>query len=120
MKTVDNDLIVPCDVDCTLIDYKIDDKDPRLLIEVGLVPGKEIKVFPILEHIQMLKNMKASQAYILIWSGSGYAWAKHIIDKLQLNDYVDLIMSKPSWYIDDTPAEEWMKRLYRYEPYKRD
>lgn len=119
MKTIENDLIVPIDTDLTLIDYNIDDKNPNDLVEVGLIPGKTIKIYPIKEHIQTLKNMKASGAYILVWSGTGHAWAAHIVKKLGLEDYVDVIMSKPKWYIDDCPADEWMKRMYRYKPYIR-
>lgn len=117
MKIINNDLIVPCDVDLTLIDYNIKDKIFSELVKVGLIKGKEIWVYPIKDHIETIKNMKASGAYILVWSGTGHAWAAHIVKKLGLEKYVDIIMSKPKWYIDDCSADEWMKRMYRYKPY---
>lgn len=119
MLFIEKETVVPIDVDMTLIDYNTEGKDKRDLIQVGLVPGKEIWIYPIKEHIDQIKNFRAGNFYIIIWSGSGAAWAKHIIDKLGLTDYVDMIIRKPSWYVDDTPAEEWMKRLYRYPPYMR-
>jgi phosphoglycolate phosphatase-like HAD superfamily hydrolase len=115
---IKNDLIIPCDVDKTLIDYDIKGKDERELVELGLPGCNKIKVFPIHDHIEMLKNMASSNGYIIVWSGSGYSWAKHVLEKLGLLAYVDQIVSKPRWYLDDVSADEWMKRLYIYKKYQ--
>jgi len=108
-------LPVPFDCDFTLIEYDIEQKPKEDLIQVGLIPGKEIYVYPIKKHIQVLKNMKASNFFIIVWSGSGREWAEHLVKKLQLNEYVDCIMDKPRFYIDDEDANNWMKRLYYYK-----
>ena len=114
---INHPTIVPFDTDLTLIDYSVNGRDPKDLVKIGLIPGKEILVYPIKESIDMLKNMYASKFYIIVWSASGVDWAKHVVKRLKLEDYVDMIITKPRFYVDDTDADEWMKRLYRYPPY---
>jgi phosphoserine phosphatase len=104
---IKKETIAPFDCDMTLIDYDIDGRDKADLVKMGLNPIKK--------HIQTLINMKAGDFYIIVWSASGSAWAKHVVEKLGLNDYVDLVISKPRFYTDDEDARNWMKRLYYYK-----
>lgn len=112
MKTIENDIIVPFDVDGTLLDYNIEGVPESELIDIGMNPEFVIKVRPLKEHVQRVKNHKASNHFIIVWSGSGHGWAEHVVKTLGLEKYVDLVISKPRWCYDDVPSEEWMKRLF--------
>lgn len=69
-------------------------------------------VVPYYEHIALLKQFKAQGKYIVVWSQGGYKWAEAVVDALGLRSEVDLIMTKPEYYVDDLPASEWTERLY--------
>ena len=114
---VNQETVVPFDCDKTLIDYSTEGAHPNQLIKIGLIPGEEIIVARIEEHIQMMKNMYAAKMFVIVWSASGWEWAAHIVKKLGLTKYVSLVMSKPKFYVDDIPAESFMKRLYNYPKY---
>lgn len=107
-----NSVVVMFDIDATMISYNIKNTDPSKLITVGLNKNHKIQVEPIEEHIQRLKNHKASNHFVGVWSGSGWKWAYHILEKLNLLQYVDFISEKMRWTYDDTPLEEWCKRMY--------
>lgn len=67
---------------------------------VFLVPNEEV--------INNLKQNKATGGAIVVWSAGGYLWAEEVVKVLGLKDQVDLIMSKPTRYVDDLPCTEWM------------
>lgn len=118
MKVIKNPIIVPFDVDATLVSYDVEGYDKRDLIKVGLSKKNQIWVKPIDVHVQRVKNHKASGHLIIVWSGSGYEWAQHIVEKLGLTQYVDIITVKPKWTYDDSPFDSWCKRLFLFEEKK--
>lgn len=112
MKTIENELTFFCDVDETLVCWLNADENNGILI-VDPNDGVENWVRPHLPNIKVLKNKKARGCFTVIWSAGGYAWAKTVIEALELQDYVDLIMTKPVAYMDDKHANEFMgERIY--------
>lgn len=51
--------------------------------------------------IEDLKLCKARGHVVVVWSQGGSRWAGKVINKLGLDSYVDIVMAKPSWYVDD-------------------
>lgn len=112
---IDSELITFFDCDDTLVmwdnkywepgDGKIELTEPYDAGTVYLRPHKA--------HISLLKKFKARNYTIIVWSGNGAQWAKEVIKRLELESYVDVIMSKPIKFVDDLPAEEILtSRIY--------
>lgn len=73
-----------------------------------------VKIVPIMEHVKLLKEFAARDFFIVVWSDGGAEWAKEVVELLNLTNFVDLVLSKPLWYIDDREANDWvMKRVYK-------
>ena len=95
------------DVDDTLIMWECDPDDPTVLYIDGL------KCRPHLKHIELLKNLKAIGWNIVIWSQGGADHAANVIKHLELEKYVDVVMSKPEMIVDDLPWDaQYIKRKY--------
>lgn len=113
MNIINNERVTCYDVDETLI---IHTKNDARLNNTPYIEDKRIneKFYykPYTEHIQLLKQMKARGQFIIVWSAGGYEWARMVIEELGLQDYVDLIMTKPSAYVDDKDANDFMERIY--------
>jgi hypothetical protein len=41
-----------------------------------------------------------------VWSAGGHEWAEKAVRMLGIEEYVDVVMSKPAWWIDDLPANK--------------
>ena len=69
------------------------------------------------DHVKQIKSHKNRGFTVFIWSGNGSAWAKKVIEALELQDYVDFYMTKPVKFFDDLPAQEVLVNRV-YLPYK--
>lgn len=102
------------DVDQTLVFSKIDvelaniDTNYWTIIEIN---GLEWYVHP--QHVRLLKEFSARGFTNIVWSAGGAAWAAKIITELNLQPYVDLVLDKPSFFVDDKSAEEFMPESLR-------
>ncbi len=100
------------DVDDTLVMWNKPISDEH--IECTLY-GTTYKVLPNWKHIELLKKHWRDGYKIVVWSGGGEDWATEVVNKLDLNDFVDVRLSKPSYYVDDLEPEQFMfkhKRIY--------
>lgn len=103
MITIKSDKIIFVDVDDTLVLWS--STSPTYTPHHG--------------HILMLKKFKARGHKIVVWSAGGWEWANKIVNELGLELYVDIVMSKPAWFIDDLPSSVFMpevNRIYK-EPF---
>jgi hypothetical protein len=99
------------DVDHTLILYH-QPEDTEGLITIGTQ-----RLLPHDNHIQEIKNFKASNWTVVVWSQGGGHWAAQVVTALGLKDYVDVCMTKPHIYYDDYPASEFLPiPIKRYLP----
>ena len=110
----DKKSVVTFDVDDTLIMWN---KPGEQSVTVTL-PGEDgfTETFtPHADHIQMLKDFKKVCRYtVVVWSQSGHDWAEAVVKALEIEDYVDLVMSKPSRHVDDLPSNLWMgQHIYK-------
>lgn len=101
---VDETLIIPCDIHEADLDTFVLIFDERI--------NKKLYFNKYVEHIDLLKQMKARGRYIVVWSAGGFAWAQKVIEVLGLIDVVDLVMTKPGCYVDDKDANCFMERVY--------
>lgn len=123
MLTIKNENIKPFDCDGTLVEHVPLDK---------IAPGESLDVYDYVTKsfirvrinkpmVRLLREEKARGAYIIVWSRGGYRWASDVIKALDLVDYVDICLSKPLAYFDDSEVSTWMKDRVFIEsnvPYK--
>lgn len=73
------------------------------------------------KHVELLKSEKELGNNVIVWSAGGALWAKEVVQKLKLEPYVDLILSKPEKFYDDLPAYSFMPEEKRtYWPFKKE
>lgn len=94
------------DVDDTLIMWECKHTDDDAMFIPGPHGEHGIHVRPHLKHIHVLKNLKGIGWYVVVWSQGGADHAANVIKHLELEKYVDLVISKPEVYFDDLPFEQ--------------
>lgn len=105
-----NEHIAAFDVDDTLILWDEEVKD--IYINCPYT-GKSEAVTKHKQHINQIIKNKARGSAIIVWSAAGYKWAEAVVKALELEEYVDLILSKPIKFFDDMPAEQVLvNRVY--------
>jgi hypothetical protein len=101
------------DVDDTLIIHDKSKFPPEFHISVPC-NGRVFVGVPHSKNILMLKKFHALGYDIHVWSKTGWSWAKAVVEKLGIQDYVESYLTKPDFYLDDKEASEWMgPRVYR-------
>jgi len=66
------------------------------------------------KNINVVKKFRKLGYYIVVWSHSGHVWAENVVKACGLTEYVDQVMDKPMFYLDDRPAGEFMgERIWR-------
>lgn len=108
----------PCvvDVDDTLVLWNKSDYPDDEQIEVNLTgkPGHQTFLIPHQKNINMFIKFAKMGYDMIVWSKTGYDWAKLIVEALELQPYVSAIASKPNFYFDDREASDWIgERVYR-------
>ena len=105
MNVIDNEKTMFWDIDDTLVLRS--NLDPNNLLNVYCpYDYSTIVVTPHLEHIKCLKDHKARNYHITVWSHGGAKWAEAVIIALGLENYVDEIRTKPLKAFDDRPVAE--------------
>lgn len=101
------------DVDETLVSFEAKYKNCTK-IKVG--PENAKMPAYINEYVvDKIKEFRARDHTIVVWSAGGSEWAATIIRALKMEDYVSVVMSKPAWFFDDQPAINYMpegNRIY--------
>ncbi len=110
--TVTDPRVVFVDIDDTLIMYNITEMHFNKVITVEFVNGN-VTVIPHLPNIELVKKMYRLGYHVTVWSHSGTAWAELIIKSVGLTNFVNVIMTKPHYYIDDKEASSFMTRIWK-------
>lgn len=90
------------DVDDTLIMWRIPQGYDGLLVETKLNGFSDFGI-PNEPAIRHLKKMKARGYSVIVWSLGGSEWGEAVVKALLLEDYVDVIMPKIDFHLDDSP-----------------
>lgn len=82
--------------------------DKVLYVDVDqtLVVWQGENYWPHKKHIQFLKQCSKRGQKVIVWSAGGFEWAERIVRELDLQSHVDLILSKPAWFMDDLKADK--------------
>lgn len=78
--------------------------------------GETYWLIPHAKHIDFLKSCHGRGHLIVVWSAGGSAWAKEVVSKLGLSQYVHLIITKPVRYIDDLKGAGLDSHIYLPAP----
>jgi hydroxymethylpyrimidine pyrophosphatase-like HAD family hydrolase len=109
MKVIENENIIKIDIDDTIIMHKVKPNSRTVTVDFY----GEMKEFGVHEeHVKLLKNYKARGFIIVLWSGNGYKHAETVAKALNLEPYVDYVMTKPNRVIDDSEPNNWAPRIY--------
>lgn len=113
MKVIKNEWIAAFDVDDSLVMWEHKDKLTKGIKFIDPHDGTIHLLVPHKKHIKLLKDFKARGYTIVLWSGGGFSWAETVAKTLEIEDYVDFVMTKFTKFIDDLPAEEVLgSRIY--------
>lgn len=121
MKVIENENTAFFDVDYTLIYHKKwfngikniphnDEAGERVLHDHRI--GESLVYVPSRQHISLLKQCHARGRFVVVWSNNGFAWATRVVEELGLQKFVNIVMAKPSMYVDDKKADEFMQHVY--------
>lgn len=116
-----NDYSTFFDVDETLVFWGHPEHEDDETIEVQdpYYPSKTVKLVKHQRNIEFLIRKSGQGQDIIVWSAGGSAWAETIVKALGLEEYVTLVMSKPSMYVDDLDVSHWgMSRVYLSKHFK--
>lgn len=97
------------DVDQTLLIWKKDHDKPgpnKIEIADPYDAYKTVFLKPHQVHCRLLRQYKGRGFTVIVWSKAGYAWAETAVKVLDLEKYVDYVMTKPDRHIDDATKIE--------------
>jgi hypothetical protein len=117
MEIIKSDKIVYFDVDETLVtfDQHLSHAGEVMHLECG---SKMVRCWIMEKHVQAMREHAARGHAIVVWSAGGWEWAHTIVRALQLEELVDAVMCKPSWFYDDKTSSYFMHekdRVYFYD-----
>lgn len=125
MIVIPGNNILYCDVDDTCISWnptqeELDTRGIEItcpvsmtLMEDGTVRSSGTwtqRIVPHRVHIEQIKKHKARNHTVVVWSAGGVEWATAAVKALKIEQYVDVVISKPMWVLDDLPASEFMPK----------
>lgn len=115
MIELNNEYVVAFDIDDTLVLWSDTYSQPgdNKIAFLDPYDGSTNYLTPHKKHIALLKKYKGRGMCVIVWSAAGTQWAKSVINTLGLADYIDVVMTKPSKYVDDLQAQEILgSRIY--------
>ena len=103
MNVLNNENVVLVDVDDTIVVWDRSHRAPGKgkIKFTDPYSGDTLYLTPHSVHIRLIRQYKGRGFAIIVASMAGVKWAEHVVKTLQLEQYVDICMSKPTRYIDD-------------------
>ena len=102
------------DVDDTLVIWEYTDSMETVTCNNY---GKDVTLGIHKPHLEQLKKFKERGWVIVVWSQGGAEWAEEVVTKLGIENWVDLVITKPRYIFDDLETRYWMphRRYIHYE-----
>lgn len=113
MKIIKEDFVAGFDVDQTLIDWESGMNNITITHNGITRSGRVMQ-----KHVERIKMHKFWGNAVIVWSKSGSSFAETVVKALELEEYVDVVCAKTSWYYDDKKCEDFMgehRYLYPFE-----
>jgi hypothetical protein len=110
MQKINSPRVACFDVDETILFWTHRDDMPHTVEFVGF-QGEILSYCYDAKMVAKIRSFKECGYTVIVWSQSGEDWAEKVIEALKLQESVDFIMTKPQFYIDDLPADAWMKHI---------
>jgi hypothetical protein len=111
---VDDSLVMwsptPEDLETKGIDFTCDGALKPGYCELKNMDAYTVRLVPHRTHVEQIKKHKMRGHTVVVWSQGGYKWAETVVKTLELEQYVDVVIAKPLWLIDDLPASEFMPK----------
>lgn len=112
MHVNESEQVICVDIDDTVVVWgNIRDVDPlthRIAQINDPYTGKQVVLRVHEPHLKIVESRLARGATLIVWSASGYQWAKAVLEALGLDNKNIHVFSKPIAYVDDKKANEWM------------
>lgn len=124
MITIPGDKVVYSDIDDTVIFWSSSPEDKEKYGVLFTCPGSMVYdtdgeeigyagewselLVPNWPQINELRKFKIRGYKIVFWTQSGSGWAEAVAKTLNLQDLVDVCLSKPNYIFDDLPASKFM------------
>jgi len=117
MKVNENEFGVVLDCDNTLIMHDFQTNVGTIKI-INPYDGAIHFVKIHERHKELLRQYKAKNFHITVWSNNGARWAETVVKALGLEAYVDEVRCKPIKYVDDQADAGHVVGSHVYIPYK--
>lgn len=119
MKVIKSYNPIYVDVDDTLIFWPINYSQPFEDC-IQFTDPRDGEVLFGLPNKKLISKLRKHKMYgkqsIIVWSNSGWEWAKHAVEILGLEGIVDVILTKPGIYYDDKKVNEQHFKWNKIEP----
>lgn len=105
IKYAHSEQVITFDCDDTLIRWEENWTQPfEGSVKIVCPHTKQVSYHrPHKRHISFLKKHRAKGYTVVVWSSAGTLWASEVVKSLKLEEYVDIVMSKPCKVVDDLP-----------------
>ena len=113
--------ILYVDVDDTLVSWFQGGKGPydTLVLKSACETDKvELKIH--WETVEQIKLHKLRGHSVVVWSAGGAEWANKVVTELGIERLVDAVLAKPSFFLDDQPATNFMQEHKRRDVRMKD
>ncbi len=108
MTIIESEQVLGCDIDQTLLMWGVDYVGHKTVSFYDPYE-KAYKVVVIHQaNIKVLVDRLERGATFLVWSASGFAWAKEALKALGIRHHNIIVLSKPIGYLDDKKCSDWM------------
>lgn len=113
MFILDKSRVVMIDVDDTICIWTPTPEHLQQDHSFQMGTGKfQFPVTPHKFHLEFIRKLKVQGYGIVVWSAGGEEWALQAVQKLGIEDLVDIVMSKPVLLLDDMPTTHLPRRTY--------
>ncbi len=114
-KLIENYKVVMVDIDETLAMANLSEFPSDEAIQLNYGPGP-IWVVPNRKNLNLVEKFYKLDYSVILWSKTGADWAFAIAKAFDIDHMVTLYLTKPQFYIDDQPCENWMGRQCWRDP----